>query len=145
VSDLTVDPHRVGFDPDCDIPGDDWILLGVDLDERGSAWLRIALRATVRPHVVCDVLVSPTSQFPDAAFIAEHQPMVMALAGPDEWSLLGSGKRDAFVQHLVAGDVELGGNFGRFRRNLEWLLQAAGREQFGAKLVECVGDAVQAV
>lgn len=116
-------------------------MLGVDFDERGSAWLRIALRATEEPHVVCDVLISPNEQFPDPQFVAAHRPMVMALASPDEWRLLGPSNRDAFVQRLVAGDVELGGNFGRFRRNLEWLLQEANRQELGTKVVECLAEA----
>jgi hypothetical protein len=141
VSDLTVDPRRLGLDPNCDVPVDDWILLGVDLDERGSAWLRIALRETEEPHVVCDVLISPDQQFPDPQFVAVRQPMVTALASPDEWRLLGPSNRDAFLQHLVAGDVELGGNFGRFRRNLEWLLREASRQEFGTKVVDCLAEA----
>jgi hypothetical protein len=137
VSEREIDPRQLGLDPNCDVPGDDWILLGIDMGERGSSWLRLALRATAAPSLVCDVVLSPTNEFPDAPFVAAHQPMVMAFAAPEEWNLLGQGSRDAFLRHLVAGDVELGGNFGRFRRNLEWLLEEATKGDFGTKVVEC--------
>jgi hypothetical protein len=138
VSRRTLDPHRLGLDPDCEVPSDDWILLGVDLGDGGSVWLRMQLRASVSPHIVCDVLSSTDDKFPDAAFIAQHQPMLMAIASPEEWRLLGHATRDEFVQHLVAGEIELGGNFGRFRRNLEWLLKEASRGELGARLLASV-------
>jgi hypothetical protein len=133
-----LNPEDLGLDAGCAVPADDWILLGVRNPQEGSMWIRIQLKRETLPHVVCDLLASEDDDFPDPAFVASERPMLMALARAEEWRHLGA-DQEHFRQDLLAGRIEIGGNFGRFRRHLEWVLDCAWTSDLGAKLIECAG------
>lgn len=129
-------PQLLGLDPNCVAPFDGWLLIGIRNDA-DSTWLRLHLSPDSEPHLSCSVVFSDTPAFPDTDFLQLERPVVMAAGRIEHWQAVGSSE---FKSHLLAGDIEIGGDFVRFRRNLEWLLEHAKRLRFDTRLERVIED-----
>lgn len=129
-------PQLLGLDPNCAAPFDGWLLLGIR-DDESSTWLRLYVSPDSEPHLSCSVAFSDTLAFPDTDFLQLERPVVMAAGRIEHWRAVGTSE---FKSHLLDGDIEIGGDFVRFRRNLEWLLEHAERLRFDTRLERAIEE-----
>jgi len=118
-----VPPKLIGLDG-CTAPFAGTVLLGVR-QEGGSVWFALEFAAAGAPLKSVSSARSDDLSFPDADFVEQRRPVLVALADEDDWKSLGD--PGEFQRRIVNGRFELGGNFARFRQHLEWLVAQAPR------------------
>lgn len=111
---------------DCAAPFGGVVLLGVRYaSDAGSIWFALDFEGPEVELREVQYYVSPNDSFPDPSLIREWRPVLMAAADSARWHELEVADENIFLHAILNGDFELGGNFGRYRQYLEWLLANA--------------------
>lgn len=108
----------------CEAPFDGSIAFGIRDGGGSSLWLilRFGRHGLLEPTVEC--YTSEDHSFPDEEFLRDEAPVLIAAASPENWATLQEATDERFQHAVLHGDFELGGNFGRYRQHLAWLLES---------------------